>query len=341
MHDVLLSDLSLSTKYYYRYGTNSSGWSEERSFKTPPTPGSAGVRFVAYGDLGVTTPGPKGTVDLVYQEIEETDMILHFGDVSYALGHGYMWDQYMAFVEPIASRAPYMVSVGNHEQCHVGDGTKDPSGATGTGFHPSWGNYGNDSGGECGVPMYYRYTMPDNGNSLFWYSFNYGNVHIVQISSEHDFLPGSEQYVWMENDLANVNRTETPFVVFTAHRPMYNSERYPDDYRVCENMQIAFEDLLVKYKVDVALYGHYHSYERTCPVYKNICDEENGLVHITVGSAGAWLDLVNHYDVEWSEFTMQEYGYCRLTTTETELLVEFILNEEARVVDSVTLQRKF
>jgi hypothetical protein len=48
--------------------------------------------------------------------------------------------------------------------------------------------------------------------------------------------------------------------------------------------------------VDLTLYGHYHSYQRTCPVYQNKCVDD-GLVHITVGSAGAWLDLVGFYDV--------------------------------------------
>jgi hypothetical protein len=49
-------------------------------------------------------------------------------------------------------------------------------------------------------------------------------------------------------------------------------------------------------QVDLTLYGHYHSYQRTCPVYQNKCVDD-GLVHITVGSAGAWLDLVGFYDV--------------------------------------------
>jgi hypothetical protein len=48
----------------------------------------------------------------------------------------------------------------------------DPSGAEGqAGFHPAWGNYGDDSDGECGVPMFQRYTMPaeaSGGNALFW-----------------------------------------------------------------------------------------------------------------------------------------------------------------------------
>lgn len=62
-----------------------------------------------------------------------------------------------------------MVGIGNHEQDHLSGGSKDPSGAPGEGWHPWWGNFGDDSGGECGVPMYYRFHMPDNGNALWWY----------------------------------------------------------------------------------------------------------------------------------------------------------------------------
>ena len=62
-----------------------------------------------------------------------------------------------------------MVGIGNHEQDHKKGGSKDPSGAPGEGFHPWWApGYGVDSGGECGVPMYYRFHMPDNGNAVWW-----------------------------------------------------------------------------------------------------------------------------------------------------------------------------
>ena len=55
--------------------------------------------------------------------------------------------------------------------------------------------------------------MPDNGNSLFWYSFDYGMVHMVMMSTEHDFTPGSKQYMWMENDLKKVDRKVTPWLM--------------------------------------------------------------------------------------------------------------------------------
>ena len=70
----------------------------------------------------------------------------------------YLWDQWHAIIEPYSTLMPYMVGIGNHEQDHTVGGEKDPSGAKGEGFHPSWGNYGGDSGGECGVPMFNRYS---------------------------------------------------------------------------------------------------------------------------------------------------------------------------------------
>ena len=118
-----------------------------------------------------------------------------------------------------------MVGIGNHEQDHKVGGEKDPSGAPGEGFHPSWGNYGGDSGGECGVPMYNRFHMPDNGNYLWWYSYDYGMVHMIMMSTEHDFLPGSRQYEWLEKDLKSIDRSKTPWVMIGGHRAMYCSAK--------------------------------------------------------------------------------------------------------------------
>lgn len=35
------------------------------------------------------------------------------------------------------------------------------------------------------------------------------------------------------------------------------------------NLQASLEDLLVAHRVDLALYGHHHSYQRTCQVRSN------------------------------------------------------------------------
>ncbi len=65
---------------------------------------------------------------------------------------------------------------------------------------------GNDSGGECGVAVASRFTMPNaeaggrrnrhstvSSNAPFWYSFEYGSAHFTVISTEHDIRKGSAQ----------------------------------------------------------------------------------------------------------------------------------------------------
>ncbi|KAJ7315654.1 hypothetical protein OS493_038408, partial [Desmophyllum pertusum] len=132
--------------------------------------------------------------------------VFHNGDLSYAVGHSYIWEQWHAVVEPYATILPYMVGIGNHEQDHIKGGSKDPSGAPGEGFHPWWAKtiIWVRFCGECGVPMYYRFHMPDNGKCS---------------------LVGPRQHEWMEQDLKNVDRTLTPWVVIAGHRPMYTSQK--------------------------------------------------------------------------------------------------------------------
>ena len=45
------------------------------------------------------------------------------------------------------------------------------------------------------------------------------------MSTEHNFTQGSRQYEWMEQDLKNVNRSLTPWVVIAGHRAMYTSQK--------------------------------------------------------------------------------------------------------------------
>ena len=57
------------------------------------------------------------------------------------------------------------------------------------------------------------------------YSFDYGSIHFMMMSTEHNFTQGSRQYEWMEQDLKNVNRSLTPWVVIAGHRAMYTSQK--------------------------------------------------------------------------------------------------------------------
>ena len=111
------------------------------------------------------------------------------------------------------------------------------------------------------------------------------------------------------------------------------------DYIISLGMQKAFESLLLKYKVDLAFWAHYHSYERTCPVRLGQCTP-GAPVHIVVGTAGKSLDLEDYFPVSWSLYHENNYGYGRLTQANRSALHwEWVENTSGVVKDQVWLTK--
>ena len=49
-----------------------------------------------------------------------------------------------------------------------------------------------------------------------------------------------------------------------------------------------------EYSVDLALWAHHHSYQRTCPVYQKKCTP-NALTHVVIGMGGQTLEVDRKY----------------------------------------------
>lgn len=363
LHSVVMDHLAPSTRYQYRVGLKGGQgvtWSDTFAFSSTPVVGDrTPFRYIVYGDQGCPSKGwgQGGTwvAAMVEREISNASvparMVHHFGDLSYAQGAAHIWDEWMTMIEPVARSVPYMIGVGNHEYDHLSGGAnKDPSGVeSDAGYHPAWGNFGDDSYGECGVPTAKRFHMPQSNtsNGVFWYSYDYAMVHTVMLSSEHDLSLGSPQHAWLAEDLAAVNRTTTPWIIVELHRPLYEGEAIWYQNSVGIGLRFAVEDLLFDYRVDLVLAGHYHAYHRTCDgLYRSRCDN-GGPTHITVGSAGAKLDEAWLYRNGWSaEFIRGEYGYGRITVANaTALHFEFVRAgdqddpEAGKVHDDVWIRR--
>ncbi|KAF0987899.1 hypothetical protein HZS_2159, partial [Henneguya salminicola] len=303
IHDVVLSKLLPDTTYYYSVGSNKS-FSDSNSFKTRKSfsCNNFPISIVAFGDLSTGKPtGPYQTIDSIDRlrwNKYSPDLILHIGDISYARGkvmyyqinvEGYVWDEFGFMIQKVAAYIPYMVSIGNHEHLYKNGQDKDPSKEK-QNFIPS-ANLHYNSGGECSVPMVKRFKMPDNGNGLFWYSFDYGLVHVIMLSSELSFKKGSNQYNWLFKDFMKINRTEISWIIVTMHRPMYSSVSEKEAY-LTKLIRLHIEPILIQFKVDFFLNGHVHQYERTCPINNEECVKENkldikwGIRHFTIGSGG-------------------------------------------------------
>ena len=344
MHTMLLKDLRPSTTYYYRVGTDEHGWSNVYSFTNRPASKDESIYMVAYGDMGLAPIelGAKPTIDRVTARVNSQNItcLLHIGDISYARGIAAQWDAFMTQIQPIASRIPYMTGIGNHEYDHETGGDKDPSHAPGPGgFRPTWSNYGHDSGGECAVPMVHRFHSPSNGNGLFWYSFDVGPAHILYFSTEHDFLPNSTQYEWIENDLRSVNRSLTPWLIVGSHRQMYTSEDNSESETIMtEKLQEYIEPLLYKYHVDLNLFAHRHSYERTCAMFQNKCVSD-GVTHVLIGMAGQNIDSDRYTSLPWSKYHDQQFGYTTIFANQTYLHMTYYHDSDDQIADQFDLHK--
>ncbi|XP_022959418.1 purple acid phosphatase 15-like [Cucurbita moschata] len=285
IHHVRLTGLEPDTLYQYQCGDPSAAEeiSDIHYFRTMPVSGPKSYpnRIALVGDLGLTY-NTTSTVDHILKN--HPDLVLLIGDVSYAnlyLTNGTgsdcyscsfphtpihetyqpRWDYWGRYMEPLISEVPLMVVEGNHE------------------IEPQAEN-------RTFAAYSSRFAFPSNesnSSSTFYYSFNAGGIHFIMLGAYISYDRSGDQYKWLEQDLAKVDRKVTPWLVATWHPPWYST--YTSHYREAECMRVAMEDLLYKYKVDLVFNGHVHAYERSNRVYNYTLDP-CGPVYITVGDGG-------------------------------------------------------
>ncbi|GMI33249.1 hypothetical protein TrCOL_g2069 [Triparma columacea] len=345
-----------SSPVYYRVGSDSLGWSTESSFK-PPLPPSADLptSVVLLADYGVTyddgskyhwlEPDARNNTRHIAAMISEIDLVFTPGDLAYSTGYTSKWDKYSTQIEPIASRVFFQTGKGNHEQ----DCEHPPSNGD-TPVH----YLGDDSGGECGLAADFKLKMPTEGSgnegngevteAEGYYSLDSGAAHFVMLNTEVASNPGTDQYNWLVADLEGVNREVTPWVVVMGHRQMWDAQM-GDEY-----LQ-EFEHVLLEYKVDVAVWGHVHYGERTCPMYKGLCVTEkdeagyDGTIHLIVGNGGQGLSEFPAWR-DFDEVQIHEWGFSRLDVVNgTHLVIEMYgdspMEEEAPLRDRHVIVRDF
>ncbi|KAL7613289.1 hypothetical protein Lser_V15G05480 [Lactuca serriola] len=254
IHHVTIGPLDPATTYYYRCG----GSGQEFNFRTPPA--TFPIEFAIVGDLGQTE---WTSSTLAHINASNYDVLLLPGDLSYADSQQPLWDSFGRLVEPYASRRPWMVTEGNHEQEIV------PI------IYPN------------GFKAYNaRWPMPhveSGSESNLYYSFDVVGTHIIMLGSYADFSVDSDQYKWLANDVAKIDRSRTPWVIVLLHAPWYNSNLAHQGEG--ESMRVAMEEMLRNSSVDMVFAGHVHAYERFSRVYDNKVDP-CGPIYITIGDGG-------------------------------------------------------
>ncbi|OKL58235.1 hypothetical protein UA08_06389 [Talaromyces atroroseus] len=398
---VILADLTPATTYYYKIVSTNSTVGHFLSPRTPgdqtPFNLSVVIDLGVYGADGYTVDSKrkKDTIPTILPELNHTtigrlaatvdnyEIILHPGDFAYAddfyeKPHNILdgKDAYQAILEqfydqlaPISGRKLYMTSPGNHEA----DCTEIPytSGLCPEGqrnftdfmhrFRQTMPNSFKSSSSNTTLQ-----SMADTAKSLskppFWYSFEYGMVHVTMIDTETDFPDAPDgqngsagldsgpfgkkhqQLSFLEADLASVDRSVTPWVIVAGHRPWYTTGSSSSS---CTSCQAAFEELFYTYGVDLGIFGHVHNSQRFLPVYNNTADP-NGMnnprapMYIIAGGAGniEGLSAVGSAPPYNAFVYADDYSYSTLNFLDgNNLRVEFLRSSTGEVLDSSTLYK--
>jgi len=360
IHSAVMVGLEPGARYFYTVGSDAGGWSHERlgyfSSFVAPSDGASLARIIAFGDMGKAPSAWDGSLEhsfdnngrgevgswnttrLLRSEVKrlQPDLVLNIGDISYAMGYASQWDEYLLQIEPVASSVPWMTADGNHD---TNCGCQEvPTSAIAAGI--TWLN-STDSGGECGIPYARRFPMPQATQSEPWYSLVRGPVTVVVMSTEHDFSMGSVQYLALERMLKKIDRSTTPWVIFAGHRPMYVDSRF---FSVSmAPLQAEIEPLLLVHKVDLALWGHHHSYQRSCPMRTNgacVGHGEHGIVHAVVGAAGYEFSEFAKDTPHWVEFADNSvYGFAEISADATSLHFTFLRSDDGSKLDEAWLHK--
>lgn len=331
VYTTTLTNLKPGTTYYYQCGSDSGRWSEIYSFKTATASGSS-EKFVV-GVWGDTQDNEFNThfekTDSIVKQLYKLPLqfTIHMGDIVNNGSNVSSWLSLFTTTQPINAIAPFMPVPGNHD---VDNKLIDP------GFQKPF-------------PIYYDLlNLPREDTD---YSFNYGNTHFVAINSGHAkgveeaketnwrYAPDSPEYQWLENDLAQARKDKNiTWVIIYMHHPPYSF-----GWSHVQGWQERITPLLDKYKIDLALAGHRHVYERHRAIRDNHAismsnshsyDRPTGTVYITNGTAGGSPQGLGGSDMPSMVFTsaIKMYNYSVMTIEGRQLLFD-VYNEKNEKID--------
>ncbi|OAA35272.1 Purple acid phosphatase-lik [Metarhizium rileyi] len=321
------------------------------------------------------------TIKRLADTINQYEFVIHPGDLGYAdtwmlRGHNTkdgrnayqaILEQFYDQLSPISSRKPYMASPGNHEAAcqeiplstgHCPAGQKnftDFLTRFGSSMPTPFVSTSRDAKARINANKAKKLAKPP-----FWFSFEYGMAHMVMIDTETDFAgapdgPGgsagldggpfggpNQQLLFLEADLASVDRTVTPWVIVAGHRPWYSTgaER-------CKPCRAAFEGLLYKYGVDLAVFGHVHNSQRLMPVFNETVDpaglnNPKAPMYIVAGGAGniEGLAAVGAKPSYTAFAYADDFSYATISFVHgQDLRIDFYRSSTGELLDTCTLHK--
>jgi len=231
-HSVAFTELKPATRYLYRV-KNDEFTSEWFQFKTAPEKAdSFGFIFMGDAQNKLFTHWSR-VIRAAYATMPEAAFILHVGDLINHADNDYEWEEWFQAGGFIHASIPVFAAMGNHEY------NKDENGKK-VSFSKFWNP---------------QFNFPKNGSGNFEdqvYYLDYLNMRMIVLNSNEGI---EEQAKWLEDVL---EENEKEWVIACFHHPAISAAKG----RQNDGIMNYWKPLLEKYKVDLVLQGHDHTYAR-------------------------------------------------------------------------------
>lgn len=226
IHHVIFQDLIAGGElYWYQIEAKKNedslfadSWnSSVFTFATPPLPMEP-VTVALIGDWG-GSPEALRTM----QGMTNASLVVIAGDISYANAHLPQWEEWFSSMQDLWTKIPSIVAAGNHEiECNrktfqvfqaYENYFRNPNRIAAPRLDPIPFQFS-----DCIHPAEF-WTTYWYGNSF--YSYRHGLLQIIVLNSYTDSSQGSVQYKWLQEELARVDRSITPWLMVVFHSPLH------------------------------------------------------------------------------------------------------------------------
>ncbi len=235
-HSYIVKGLKPGSEYVYRVG-NGSFWSEWFEFRTPSL-NNEPFSFIYFGDpqIGLKSEWPR-VIRKAFQQCPDCRFMLYAGDLINRSGRDSEWDEWFKTSSFLCAMVPQVMTPGNHDYASAK-------------LDSHWNS---------------QFTQPNNGPAGLkgtCFFIDYPNLRLISIDSaagseleDEKGVPLQVQKAWLDSVLST---NTAKWVVITTHLPFYSTKDSRDNPQLRRN----FQPILEKYKVDLVLTGHDHSYGR-------------------------------------------------------------------------------
>jgi acid phosphatase type 7 len=243
--------LKPGTRYAYRVQCGER-WSEWFQFTTRPTTFEP-FSFIYLGDAqnNISSKWSR-VIRAAYADAPHSAFIVHAGDLINHANEDSQWAEWFAGGSFIHATIPTIATLGNHEYLK------------------------NEKGEKIALSKYWtpQFNYPSNGPEGMEDQVYYIDVPGMRIICLNSNKHLDKQSVWLEKVLRE-NRQSWTMVTF--HHPVFSAAQGRENVGIVRLWKPLFD----KYKVDLVLQGHDHTYARgTNPVKPTIDQPESGTVYV-------------------------------------------------------------